>query len=173
MYSQANQDVFVYHMTNYKVGTYLEIGASHPVYINNTYLLEEKGWSGLSIDNDNQNEMLWAEKRKNPLIITDAMTFDYSKINQMYFDYLQLDIEPPLNTYKALLRIMESKKEFGIITYETDSYFDSTFVEPSRKVLQDLGYTLILPDVQCSFGAFEDWYINEKYIDKTLINTFK
>jgi len=94
-------------------------------------------------------------------------------LNQSYFDYLQLDIEPPINTYKALLRVLESKIEFGIITYETDSYFDSTFVEPSRKVLQDLGYTLIMPDVKCEFGAFEDWYINEKYIDKTLINTFK
>lgn len=173
MYSQANQDVFVFHMMNHKKGSYLEIGASHPIYINNTYLLEENGWLGISIDNDSQNKDVWNEKRKNPLLITDAMTFDYSTLNQSYFDYLQLDIEPPLNTYKALLRVLESKIEFGIITYETDSYFDSTFVEPSRKILQDLGYTLVIPDVQCPFGAFEDWYINEKYIDKSLLNSFK
>lgn len=160
-------------MSKHKVGTYLEIGASHPIYINNTFLLEEKGWSGISIDNDNQNEQQWWIKRKNPLIIADAMTFDYTTLNQKYYDYLQLDIEPPLNTYKALLRVLESKIEFGIITYETDSYFDSTFVEPSRKALQDSGYTLVIPDVQCSFGAFEDWYINEKYIDKSLLNSFK
>ena len=86
---------------------------------------------------------------------------------------MQLDIEPPINTYKALLQVLESDIDFGIITYETDAYFDYTFVQPSRKLLKDAGYTLLIPDVQCSFGAFEDWYINEKYIDKELIKTFK
>lgn len=173
MYSQAQQDDFVMHMMNGKIGFYLEIGASHPININNTYLLELNNWNGISIDNDNQCEKLWLEKRKNQLIITDAITFDYNKINKKYIDYLQLDIEPPINTYKALLQVLESNINFGIITYETDAYFDYTFVQPSRKLLKDAGYTLLIPDVQCSFGAFEDWYINEKYIDKELIKTFK
>ena len=172
MYSQANQDVFVFHMTNHKVGTYLEIGASHPVYINNTYLLEENGWSGISIDIDNQNESVWKEKRKNPLIIADALTFDYSTLGK-YYDYLQLDIEPSVNTFNALLKILEAKIDFGIITFETDAYLDTTYVEPSRKILQDLGYTLAIANIQSPFGAFEDWYINEKYIDNKLLNTYK
>jgi hypothetical protein len=173
MHSQAKQDLFVLHMMNNKQGSYLEVGASHPININNTYLLEKNGWKGVSIDNDNQNEIIWNQCRKNTLIITDAIIFDYKSLNQTFFNYLQLDIEPPLNTYKALLRILESGIEFGIITYETDAYFDSRYVEPSRKILKELGYSLVMPDVQCEFGAFEDWYINEKYIDKTLINSFK
>lgn len=164
MYSQANQDEFVLKMMNNKIGTYLEIGASHPIYINNTYLLEENGWEGFSIDIDNKCESIWKEKRKNPLIIADAITFDYSSLNQNYFDYLQLDIEPSENTFLALLKILESKIEFGIITYETDAYIDSSFVKPSRELLNENGYTLVVKDVQCEFGAFEDWYINEKYI---------
>jgi hypothetical protein len=160
-------------MTNHKKGTYLEIGASHPIYINNTYLLEENGWTGVSIDIDNQNESTWKEKRSNPLIIADALTFDYASLNQTYFDYLQLDIEPSVNTYLALLKVLESKMEFGVITYETDAYMDLRYVQPSRDILQSLGYTLAIKDVQSPFGPFEDWYINEKYIDSSLLNSFK
>ena len=116
MYSQAKQDIFVYHMTKYKKGNYLEIGASHPVHINNTYLLETNGWTGISIDIDNQNELAWKDIRRNPLIITDALTFNYASLNEKYFDYLQLDIEPSVNTYNALLKVLESKIEFGVIT---------------------------------------------------------
>jgi ATP-dependent Clp protease ATP-binding subunit ClpA len=46
MYSQARQDDFVIHMMNGKVGEYLEIGASHPIDISNTYALEQLGIMG-------------------------------------------------------------------------------------------------------------------------------
>jgi hypothetical protein len=162
MYSQAGQDKFVLDRIGTK-GTYLEIGASHPVYINNTYLLELNGWNGLSIDIDDSNKVAWYECRNNPLIIADAITYNYNDVERI--DYLQLDIEPTENTFACLQHILKTTKtRFSIITFETDAYLDLRFVKPSRDILQDLGYELIKPDVQCEFGAFEDWYI-----DKTIL----
>jgi hypothetical protein len=160
MYSQAGQDKFVLDRIGAN-GTYLEIGASHPVHINNTYLLELNGWTGISIDIEDKNVHHWNNYRKNPLIIADALTYNYQDVP--YIDYLQLDIEPSENTFNCLMRILETTKtKFGVITYETDAYLDDRFVKPSREILQSLGYTLAVADVMCDFGPFEDWYIYNK-----------
>ena len=171
MYSQEKQDEFVLHMMNGKVGEYLEVGASHPIDINNTFLLEQHGWTGLSIDIDDSCKNIWLEKRKNPLIIADALTFDYPQKERI--DYLQIDVDPSETSFKALLQVLKSKTRFSIITYETDAYADNTYVQPSRQILQSEGYKLIRADVMCGFGPFEDWYIDPLVIDANLINTFK
>ena len=171
MYSQEKQDEFVLHMMNGKVGEYLEVGASHPIDINNTFLLEQHGWTGLSIDIDDSCRNIWLEKRKNPLIIADALTFEYPQKERI--DYLQIDVDPSETSFKALLEVMKSKTRFSIITYETDAYADNTYVQPSRQLLQSEGYKLIRADVMCGFGPFEDWYIDPLVIDANLINTFK
>jgi hypothetical protein len=171
MYSQERQDDFVLHMMNGKVGEYLEVGASHPIDINNTFLLEQHGWTGLSIDIDDSCKQIWQEKRKNPLIIADALTFDYPQKERI--DYLQIDVDPSEVSFKALLQVLKSKTRFSIITYETDAYADNRFVQPSRQLLQSEGYKLIRADVPCGFGPFEDWYIDESVINAELFKTFK
>lgn len=171
MYSQVKQDEFVMHMMQGKTGTYLEIGASHPININNTYLLEQNGWQGISIDNDDINVAEWIKHRKNPLIIADAINFEYPEIER--YDYLQLDIEPTAQTFQCLLNLMKLKTRYSIITFETDAYLDDSFVAQSRVLLKANGYTLAFPDVQCAFGPFEDWYIDENVIDKNLLSTWK
>ena len=170
MYSQERQDDFVVHMMNGKIGEYLEIGASHPIDINNTFLLEQLGWTGLSIDISDSCANIWKEKRKNPLVIADALIYDYPKKERI--DYLQLDVDPSEVTYNALLQVLKSGTRFSIITFETDAYADKRFVMPSRNILQKEGYTLIKPDVLCGFGPFEDWYIDESVIDVNLFKTF-
>ena len=170
MYSQARQDDFVIHMMNGKIGEYLEIGASHPIDISNTFALEQLGWTGLSIDISDSCKQVWEEKRINPLIIADALTFDYPKKKRI--DYLQVDVDPSETSFKALQQVLKSKTRFSIITFETDSYTNSNFVMPSRNLMQKEGYTLIYPDVLCGFGPFEDWYIDESVINAELFKTF-
>jgi len=51
-YSQIGQDIFVKNLLkkdNYK-GYFVEIGGYLPTEINNTMLLEESGWNGISLD---------------------------------------------------------------------------------------------------------------------------
>lgn len=154
----SRQDLFVNHMMNGKIGQYLEIGASHPILINNTYLLEQLGWFGVSIDIDPSNEAEWNKHRKNSLMITDALKLNF--IDAKRIDYLSLDIEPPEQTFQCLLNMLSTGCRFSIITFEHDAYTGSSIRDISRSVLESEGYLLAVPDVKCSFGSYEDWWID-------------
>lgn len=106
--SQAGQDLFVVAMTGGKSkGTYLEIGAGHPVTGNNTFLLEKVfGYSGVSIDKHDEYELsiqhpyrhdmpLWKDVRpKSQFMVNNARNINYNKIGN-YFDYLSFDLDEP------------------------------------------------------------------------------
>lgn len=183
-YSQVYQDMFVLTVLNGKKnGTYLEIGASEPFKNNNTALLEQKfGWSGIGIEYNEKQAKQYQENRTNPILCVDALVIDYNKLLEKYFpgiitiDYLQLDIEPPRNTYKALLSIPFDKYKFNVITYEHDYYVDITrsYRDKSRDYLQKLGYVLIVPNISPDPNSpFEDWWVHKDLISTETINRLK
>lgn len=54
-YSQCGEDLIVEFLFNClesdkKNGNYIDIGAHHPFYLNNTYIFYKKGWRGVNID---------------------------------------------------------------------------------------------------------------------------
>ena len=49
-HSQFGEDMVLRSILNQNVGTYIDIGAHHPVYYSNTYHFYLKGWRGLNID---------------------------------------------------------------------------------------------------------------------------
>jgi len=54
-YSQSGEDLiveFIFEAIKIKHPTYMDIGANHPVYMNNTYLLYSRGCSGICIEPD-------------------------------------------------------------------------------------------------------------------------
>lgn len=157
-------------MTGGTPGTYLEIGASHPVDINNTFLIEKNGWDGISIDIDNQCESIWKLKRTNKLIIADATTYPYPV--GKYTTYLSLDCEPASTSYAALRRLIDRENRFGIITFEHEWYYDKTIREIQRELLKSHGYYLAVPDVKYIGQEYEDWWIDPKVIDIKLLNTW-
>ena len=164
MYSQAGQDEWVLSMI--PTGKYLEIGASHPVNISNTYLLEKNGWTGTSIDIDSQCAELWKQTRKNRLIIGNALTMSYGWLPER-IEYLSLDIDPARNTFEMLTKLPHSQTRFSLITYEHDYYLVNEwaghdFRERSRELLTGLGYQLYRPDVCYEGKPFEDWWIDPK-----------
>lgn len=178
-YSQVCQDMFVLAMLGGKnEGTYLEIGAAHPHYNSNTALLEELGWKGVGVE---LNSDLASQHscRKNKIICEDALSLDYKKILSSFgdvIDYLQLDIEPPKNTFEALLAIPFDKYKFRVVTYEHDHYADvtKTYRDKSRRYLSSLGYTLLVNDVSpkgdCSF---EDWWVMMDLVDLDMAGRIK
>lgn len=180
IYSQSYQDVFILSLLNGKEnGTYLEIGAGWPDFINNTNLLSKHfSWKGLSIEILQDMKLLWDEKRPNDnLLIGDAMEIDYSAILPQYFqsniiDYLQVDIEPSNHTLAALKKIPLNDYRFKIITFETDLYAGGPGQEvrrESRQILQNLGYELIVGDVrECGVNPYEDWWVDLNYVNKDI-----
>ncbi|MEI7532235.1 MAG: FkbM family methyltransferase [Betaproteobacteria bacterium] len=50
-------------LRNVAQGTYIDVGANHPIANNNTYHFYEKGWRGLAIDGNAEFENDWAHSR--------------------------------------------------------------------------------------------------------------
>jgi hypothetical protein len=71
-YSQCGEDLIVDFIFSAiepgKItGSYIDIGAHHPLYLNNTYLFYRKGWSGINIDPIKENINLFNNKRPRDL----------------------------------------------------------------------------------------------------------
>ena len=90
-------------------------------------------------------------------------------------DYLQLDIEPPINTFECLKKIPFDKYKFAVITYETEAYYAPEAIKnKSREIIEGNGYELIIGDV-CNHGndPFEDWYVHPDLVARKIINIMK
>lgn len=171
-YSQANQDLFILSIfeKGYK-GTFVDIGCGLPMEINNSLLLEENGWKGIGIDKEPLYIAWRGSGRITPFICCDALKTNYLMVFERYhlpkvIDYLSIDIEGEGNRFKALQRVMETGYVFKALTVEHDVYcgYDLTERQPQRELLGKLGYFLFKPDVEFGGNAFEDWWINPKFI---------
>ena len=54
-YSLTSIDLIVDYIFKKNNGIYIDVGCNHPVYNNNTYLLNKKGWQGINIDIDKKS----------------------------------------------------------------------------------------------------------------------
>ena len=152
--SQLFQDIFA--LQNAKNKSYIEIGAWHPIKYNNTYILEQQGWKGFSIELDKTSkEDLWvnALERKNEIYWANALTFDYKKALEennlsTHVGYLSCDIEPPANTFSALQKVIEQGISFDCITFEHDKYQSDIDYDPIvTDFLKKHGYKVAVKDV--------------------------
>jgi hypothetical protein len=180
-YSQAFQDMFVLSVFDGKRnGSYLEIGAAGPFKGSNTALLEEWGWDGLSLEISTNEVQKWEGKRNNKIIQADALTFDYASNLQKHYDYLQVDIEPAINSFKVLQKIPWERTTFGIITFEHDDYLDCDNIRfISREYLKQKGYKLLVSNVSPTYTknkpnvSFEDWWYHPKFVKPGVVEVMK
>lgn len=168
-YSQAGQDVFVLTVLNGKKnGKFLDIGASDPKVINNTYMLEKQfGWSGTQIEIDKTLADKCKSERSSNVICDDATKVDYVKVFQELgeVDYMSLDIDG-IPTLEVLKKLPFDSFNIKVITFEHDSYRVGNFIrDESRKIFDSFGYVRICGDVANENNIYEDWYINKNFID--------
>lgn len=190
-YSQAFQDIFLLMMLSGKIGgRYLEVGGHVPVSNNNTFLPHSQfDWTGLTLELDAAHFPHWRRQRPNSqLLIADALTVDYAKVLSLYFgsdqgriDYLQIDIDPSINTLGALKCLPLEKWRFSVITFETDAYLgDFRARDESRTILSSHGYKLIAKDVSVLFTPvslqpipFEDWWVDPEVVSEGMIQAIQ
>lgn len=173
-YSQAGQESFVLNATNFKKnGYYVEIGAFHSKTLSNTYILESVyEWSGVSFEISKNFTEEFKEVRLNPVFNVDATKCDYKQmLNSVgapkVIDYLQVDIEPARNTYKALRRILETDYQFLIITFEHDLYHSRKnllYKLLANRILKRIGFQCVASNVCDGSLPFEDWYIHRSVV---------
>jgi len=180
VHSQVYQDLFVLSaLKGKRGGTFLEIGGYTAYRGNNTALLEEEfDWNGVSVEIDQACVDAYRKERRTEVICADATTLDYASVLSKLapngvVDYLQLDVEPPKNTFESMLAIPFDKYKFAVITYEHDHYMDMTqsFRNKSRSFLRSHGYLLVVPNVTPNKHAvFEDWWVHPDLVDKDVID---
>jgi hypothetical protein len=182
--SQAWQDIWVLTVTRgARCKRYLEVGANDPTLHNNTWLLSQLyNWSGVSIEYDPSHITSWSKVRsRDKFICADALLLDYTAIltelcagSEKRVDYLQLDIEPSINTLQVLKRLPLDEFRFSTITFETDAYLgDLRAQKESRDLLKSKGYVAVFENVtvRCQEVApdpipFEDWWIDLSYLQE-------
>lgn len=168
--SQARQDRFVMSLIG-ESGTYIEIGANHPLLMSNSYNLEVHGkYKGFSVELNTNFQQAWREcsERSNPVYWENALLFDYvsaCKQNKMkkHVNYLSCDIEPPENTFNALKRVIGQGVTFDIITFEHDRYqSEENYHEKAFDFLKEYGYKIAVYDVWHKHPSriFETWFVN-------------
>ena len=167
-YSQIGQDKWVLSLfpEGYK-GYFMDVGCNDPKNINNTLLLEEHGWDGVAYDITNYSKE-WKD-RKTRFICTDVLGFDFFEL-PLLIDYMSLDIDILGTNYTVLNNLIDLVGiEFKVITFEHNLYLGREYNQaerlPQRKLLKEKGYTLAHADIEYEGNAFEDWWINKKYID--------
>lgn len=183
-YSQALQDIFILTFLDGKRnGTYLEIGCYHPTKINNTKLLTEFGWSGVSIDWWPDATMLWEDLRPDSsFMLADARKIDYNKLLDDHamtdrIDFLQIDIDTKNSV--LLSKVLQTGRKFSVIMFEHDLYAGNEDEKiRSTQLLEEQGYKKIIENICCKdfradqFVAFEDWWIDPTVIDNNIFDKF-
>lgn len=179
--SETYQDFFAYQMGECSgLNTYLEIGAGHPRLGSNTYLLESHGWHGISVEIDPELVALFQSERKNKIHLADAIDFDYLNslkgiAREGCVGYLQIDIDPSIQSLRTLMNIPFDSYKFASITFEHDVYRSSRKIrKEQRRYLQSFGYFLLAKDVRFNaIFSYEDWWVHPDLVDLTQLANFK
>jgi homoserine trans-succinylase len=118
--------------------------------------------------------------RLNPVIAANATSIDYQELFSAFdlpssIDYLQIDIDPALQSLEALKLIPFEKYKFSVITFEHDRYrANRQIARESRKLLKGFGYKLIVKNVNSQkLKPFEDWWIHPELVEKNIWINFK
>lgn len=171
-FSQAGQDIFVRKVLGDIKGTFIDMGASHPVELSNTNALERDGWTGLLIERDVNAVKLLREQRTSTVVEADLTNPNHNRFwNLVPFvvDYLSVDLDE--NTLPALKLIPWNTHRFKVITCEHDAYrFGDGPRDEIRAILNNAGYIRAIEDVGMPNGEgglwyFEDWWVNPKLVD--------
>lgn len=180
-HSQAHQDQFVHSLLG-DSGTFIDCAAGHPIYINNTYTLEQKGWTGLMVDIEPKYKELSDKIRKSKYLVADALKIDWEKeIDECFgftneetklIDYFSFDLDDV--GLEAFKRFPWKSYTFKILTVENDLY--RLGLEPlqvMRKIMFENGYEIGVPYVEYDHNIYEDWFVNPKYISKEKLDEVK
>ena len=95
-YSLTSIDLIVDYIFKKEKGVYIDVGCNHPVYNNNTYLLNKKGWQGINIDIDKKSIELFDLFRRKDLNINLAVSSIKGEL-----EYINFHEKSPINMIKT------------------------------------------------------------------------
>jgi len=154
---------------------FLDLGSGHPIFGNNTVILEKAGWKGLLFDK-NGSACTQADKCRGH---SKAICCDFTQEEILPYlvanhtphiiDYISFDVDD--GTLALIEQFPFEQYQFRIMTFEHDRYHrGNVFKDAMIARLQRAGvagrYTIIAENV-CFHGTqdhpenqFEDWWVN-------------
>jgi len=126
----------------------------------------------------------WCHRPNTHYIESDALAVDY-KTMDVFFDYLQIDLDSPMQHFQ-ILQDLTTYKKFRVITFEHDAFTGTeeslACQQQSRSLLSQLGYKMIAnnvtiqPDRGYNNGQgpmfFEDWWVDPALIAPGIFEEF-
>lgn len=179
-YSQTAEDLFATSINKNQPGFFIDIGSNSLEWYNNTKLLLENGWSGISVDVSDYRESFNNYRDSVKFIQSDATSKEnilqifnaqidfknYKKVPNV-IDFLSLDIDD--YTYQCLSNIPFEDFKFKCIAIEHDAYrLGDTLKLSEREFLIRQGYEMI-----ATIFEYEDWWINPNLININEFNHIK
>lgn len=166
-YSQCGQDSFARALIG-DVGTFLDIGASHPVELSNTKGLEDIGWTGVCVEIEPSLCDLLGAERTATVIQADATQFDWYLFlsHTPEISFLSLDVDEP--TLRVLQALPLHSTRFKVLTVEHDRYrLGIERQQAIRQILERHGYVCVREDV-CATPGFpmEDFFVAPELEEK-------
>ena len=114
-YSLNAVDLIVdYIFKNKNNGFYLDVGSQHPISNNNTYLLFNRGWSGINIDLDQKNIELFNTARPDDINLNLAISSSVTE-KKLYFYH----DKSPINTLDKVVSDFQKATVKEIKTIQT------------------------------------------------------
>ena len=189
-YSQCGEDLFIFNYmkkNNIHKGTYVDLGAFHPIKYSNTCLLFNNGWSGTNIDlnqtaidyfnivrpQDNNVCCVISNKEKNVKVFINSIFSPINSINKKHAKRFNFDSKNKLSySVKA--------KKFNSICKEKIDFLDIDIEGSDFMVLKSISLKNFEPKLICieildkdNFNKVKDYLIKYNYFFiKKIISSF-
>jgi hypothetical protein len=178
--SQAGQESFVLNaLSNKRKGFYLEVGAFDGKKLSNTKILESDfDWFGIGIEINLMRSLKYRIARKNRILNANALSLNYTELFKRFdfpnqVDYLQIDIEPAINSFHTLCLMPWKEYRFSVITFEHDLYvsdFNLNYKNWSESLLRRFGYIQVVSNLSLENNPFEDWWVDREVVSQEFID---
>jgi FkbM family methyltransferase len=157
-YSHYGEDVLLKSLFANETGTYVDVGAGHPILGSNTYALYKKGWRGLTIDPILENVRLARKKRPRDTALHSLCGEDAESVTLWTYEIHQYSTTSPERVAELRERgLIPLKQEvlrsvslasLGLRTDPRDASFLSIDVEGMElQVLQGNDWNAYLPSL--------------------------
>jgi hypothetical protein len=100
--AEGDDSLLGFLFRDYRKGFYVEVGSNHPTRENATFLLYERGWSGLCIDANGDFKLHWARLRPRDSFVEAILAEDNTSITYVEYEDSTLNATTSLAHRKAL-----------------------------------------------------------------------
>lgn len=194
-YSQVGQDKWVVGYFGNQRGFFVDIGAANGIELSNTYLLEQRGWTGVCVEANRDHFEQLKQNRKCSLVygaiysedkyvpfkelgwasqITDRGKIKIEAITfKTLFELCKVpkiidyvSLDIEGGEYDALLGFPFDKYKVKLWTIEHNFASDKgRLKEKIKSIMIKNGYKIAKENVICGDDPFEDWWMKSEIYD--------